>query len=261
MNAAAIALLGLTIAGSAGAGPCGGDRPCPVGKQGQYRIEVPDGATSVVVWFHGYMGSAAATMDNRAMVGAATDRGLAFAAVDGLDNTWSHPGAPSTARDDVAFAGLVLDDLQARFGFGADAVILAGYSQGASMAYYAVCAMGGRAAGAVMMSGTFWEPIPESCTVAVPPLIHVHGTSDGTFPLTGRAIGRNHRQGDTHHGLALLADAAGCQEPAATDPIADGLHCQARAGCSRGALTLCLHPGGHSADPAFLSAGLAALGR
>lgn len=264
MKAAIIALLWLGMVGSGQAGPtgtCGGDRPCTVGGQGNYRIETPDGATGVMVWFHGYKGSAAATMDNRALVRAATDRGLAFAAVDGFNNTWSHPGAISTARDDVAFVGRVLDDLEARFGFGAGAVILAGYSQGASMAYYSVCAMGGRAAGAVMLSGTFWRPIPDTCTADVPPLVHVHGTADRTFPLAGRAIGSRHHQGDTFKGLALLAGAAQCDGPTATDALAAGLDCQVWSGCKRGPLTLCLHGGGHSADPAFLSAGLAALGR
>lgn len=263
-GAAALACLGASMA--AAQTPCGEAVPCAVAG-GEYRITGVQGARGVFVWFHGYRSSAAEQIARRPLTQAVTDRGLAFAAMQGLEGTWAHPNAVSQARDETAFVGAALDDLAARYGFGPDQVILGGFSQGGSMAYYAACDLGARMAGVVIVSGSFWNPIPDRCAPGFPPLVQFHGTADRTFPLEGRAIGADHRQGDTRAGLAMLARSAGCGPmgapvpgPAARVP-APGLRCSVTPGCARGALTLCLHDGGHAVDPAMVAAGLAALGR
>ena len=263
-GAAALACLGASMA--AAQTPCGEAVPCAVAG-GEYRITGVQGARGVFVWFHGYRSSAAEQIARRPLTQAVTDRGLAFAAVQGLAGPWAHPNAVSRARDETAFVEHVLDDLAARYGFGPDQVILGGFSQGASMAYYAACDLGPRAAGVVIVSGSFWNPIPDHCAPGFPPLVHVHGTADKTFPLEGRAIGGAHRQGDARAGLAMLARSTGCGParsplpgPEAGVP-APGLQCSVMPDCARGDLTFCLHEGGHAVDPAMVAAALAALGR
>ncbi|MBH0237190.1 alpha/beta hydrolase family esterase [Methylobrevis albus] len=245
--------------------PCGGDVPCAVAG-GSYRIELPAGVPpaelrGVYLFFHGYMNSAEGQMRDRALVTAAAARGLAFAAVDGLDGTWSHPGAPASARDEFAVTAAVLDDLDARFGFGRDRVVVGGFSQGASMAWYALCRLGDRIAAGVTFSGVFWNPLPApgDCTAALPPLVHIHGRADGTFPLAGRPIGSRWHQGDTRASIAILEARAGCTATTSR-ALADVADCTVATGCRRGDIALCLHPGGHTVLPDLFGPALDLLG-
>lgn len=243
--------------------PCGGPTPCAV-ELGSYRIELPEQqpAAGAYLFFHGYQGSADAQMKARGLVNAAHAHGLAFVAVDGLDGTWSHPGAPAQARDERRFIGEVLDDLSRRYGFGPDKIVLGGFSQGASMAWYAACDLGDRASGVVTFAGVFWDPLPKpsDCAAVPPPFIHFHGTNDHTFPLTGRPIGDHWHQGDTLKSIAILRERAACTGVEPAPATLAGIDCEVAAGCARGGLALCLHPGGHEIRAEWLDAALGHLG-
>jgi polyhydroxybutyrate depolymerase len=232
--------------------------------RGRHRIVQPDGpARGAYVFFHGYRSSAALTLrDQRALVDVARAHGLAFVVPDGIDGTWSLPHSPARGRDEQAFLGEVLDDLKARYGFGAADTLLGGFSQGASVAFYAACAQGGRFAGMITFSGVFWNPPPEAgdCVSDIPPTVHFHGTADRTFPLAGRAIGASFHQGDTFESLAILRAAAGCARDETVPITLAGILCEAAVDCHRGPITLCLHPGGHRTDAGQLDAALTALG-
>lgn len=257
----ALAAMLLPGAGAANAG-CGGDVPCRVA-DGEYRIALPPGGApaGVYLFFHGHESSAAEQMRAAELIAVARAHGLAFAAPDGIDRTWSFETSPSRERDDTRFAGEVLDDLQRRFGFGPDRVVVGGFSQGASMAWTVACHLGGRVAGAVTFSGVFWDPLPQpSDCRAVPPLIHVHGRADRTFPLAGRAIGGHWHQGDTFRSLAVLEARAGCRPGADTPVTIAGIACAQAQGCERGPITLCLHDGGHELQAGWLDGALSVLG-
>ncbi|MBW8727490.1 MAG: alpha/beta fold hydrolase [Inquilinus limosus] len=261
--AGAALVLALQPALAAGTETCGGDVPCRVA-DGEYRIVLPPGGApaGVYLFFHGYEGSAADQMRAADLIAVARAHGLAFAAPDGLDHTWSFAGSPSHDRDDTRFAAEVLDDLQRRFGFGPDRVVVGGFSQGASMAWYVACHLGDRVAGAVTFSGVFWDPLPlpGDCQAVPPPLVHFHGRADRTFPLAGRAIGDRWHQGDTFRSLKVLEERAGCRLGADTPLTVAGIACAQVQGCERGPLTLCLHDGGHEVRANWLDGGLAALG-
>ncbi|WP_087149221.1 alpha/beta hydrolase family esterase [Pararhizobium antarcticum] len=217
-------------------------------------------AKGVLVFFHGYKSSAALQMRHRALVEVAHAHGLAFAAVDGLNGTWSHPNAPGNFRDEKRFVGHVLDDLEARFGFTARNTLLGGFSQGASMAWYTLCQQGSRTAGAVTFSGVFWDPLPrpQDCVTDMPPIVHFHGTADRTFPLSGRAIGQEFHQGDAFKSMAIVRQRASC-EMEVKKQIGD-IACAVAPGCNRGEMALCIHGGGHQIQPDQLDAGLTELG-
>ncbi|WP_075214394.1 alpha/beta hydrolase family esterase [Mongoliimonas terrestris] len=259
---APLLLAGLTTATAAEEPrpPCGGPVPCAVKGSATYRIELPSEgrAAGVYLFFHGYKGSAEAQMRHRDLVNAAHDAGFAFAAVDGAEGTWAHPNAPSDARDEFAVTAAVLDDLQARFAFGPEAVVVGGFSQGASMAWYAVCRLGDRVAGAVTFAGVFWDPLPAAadCPAMPPPLVHFHGTADRTFPLAGRAIGSRWHQGDTAESLDVLKARAHCQADPAPPVTLAGIACVVSAPCGRGPVTFCRHDGGHEVRPAWLASAL-----
>lgn len=260
--AGAALALALQPALAAGTESCGGDVPCRVA-DGEYRIALPPGGApaGVYLFFHGYESSAADQMQAADLIATARAHGLAFAAPDGIGHTWSFAGSPSHDRDDTRFAGEVLDDLQRRFGFGPDRVVVGGFSQGASMAWTVACHLGNRVAGAVTFSGVFWDPLPQpSDCQAAPPLVHFHGRADRTFPLAGRAIGDRWHQGDTFRSLKVLEDRAGCGLGADMPVTVAGIACAQVQGCERGPITLCLHDGGHEVRAGWLDGGLAALG-
>lgn len=246
----------------ASAGTCGGPVPCTV-EGGSYRIELPrtDKAKGVYVFFHGYRSSAELQIGHRALVDAAHRHGLAFVAVDGLQGTWSHPNSPGSYRDEAVFVTRVLDDLDQRFGFDRSNTLVGGFSQGASMAWYALCQSGNRLAGAVTFSGVFWNPppVPEDCVTDLPPIIHFHGRRDRTFPLAGRAIGSGFHQGDTFQSITIIREAARCDGDAKDVDVAD-LSCSVSTDCVRGDVALCLHDGGHRVEPEYLDIGLTRLG-
>lgn len=231
---------------------------------GEYRIVLPEGpARGAYVFLHGYQSSAELTLrDQRPLVDVALAHGLAFVAVEGENGTWSIPHSPAGGRDEPAFIGEVLDDLAARHGFTAANTLIGGFSQGASVAWYAACAEGGRFAGMVTFSGVFWNPAPTAgdCVADIPPAVHFHGIADRTFPLAGRAIGADFHQGDTFESLAVLRAAAGCPAGVAEPVTVAGLVCESVPQCRRGAISLCLHPGGHATDAGQLDAGLTLLG-
>lgn len=256
-------LAGLLAPAAAHADDCGAKVPCSV-EGGSYRIDMPVSGTAkgVLVFFHGYKSSAELQMKHRALVEVAHAHGLAFAAVDGLNGTWSHPNAPGQYRDEKRFVGHVLDDLGTRFGFDAKNTLVGGFSQGASMAWYTLCQQGGRLAGAVTFSGVFWNPLPDpkDCVVDMPPVVQIHGSSDRTFPLSGRAIGSDFHQGDTFKSIAIIRQQKTCKPDTAIQKVIGGIPCDVTPDCNRGEVALCIHDGGHQVSPEHLDAALKELG-
>lgn len=254
---------GLLAPAAAHADDCGASVPCAV-EDGSYRIEMPVSGLpkGVLVFFHGYKSSAELQMKHRALVEVAHAHGLAFAAVDGLNGTWSHPNAPGQYRDEKRFVDHVLDDLGTRFGFNAKNTLVGGFSQGASMAWYTLCQQGNRLAGAVTFSGVFWNPLPEptDCVADMPPVVQIHGSADKTFPLSGRAIGSDFHQGDTFKSIAIIRQQKTCKPETAIQKFIGGIPCDVTPDCSRGEVALCIHDGGHQVRPDHLDAALKDLG-
>ncbi len=254
---------GLLAPIAAHAADCGDAVPCVVA-DGSYRIKMPVSGTpkGVLVFFHGYKSSAELQMQHRALVEVAHAHGLAFAAVDGLNGTWSHPNAPGDYRDEKRFVGHVFDDLEMRFGFTAKNTLVGGFSQGASMAWYTLCQQGNRTAGAVTFSGVFWDPLPKQadCVADMPPIVHIHGSADKTFPLSGRAIGSSFHQGDTFKSIALIRKRESCESEAPVEKTIGGISCEVTPGCNRGEVALCIHDGGHQVRPEHLDAALREIG-
>jgi len=245
------------------AGECGGNVSCRV-QNGDYRIEIPkDGdVRGVYVYFHGFKSSAELQMEQRYLVDTTLAHHLAYAAVDGIDGSWSYSGAPTQRRNEQAFIGSVFADLKDRFGFTADKTIIGGFSIGASMAWYTACAQGERAAAMLTFSGVFWNPLPKAadCVAELPPMIHFHGKADTTFPLAGRTIGNGYSQGDTFKSVAIYRERARCDVRDPSPVTIDGILCERVPNCLRGESTLCIHDGGHEARADLLDAGLTSLG-
>jgi polyhydroxybutyrate depolymerase len=227
---------------------CGPDTDCMIGDR-SYRIAMPDGITNpgALVYAHGYRGSAQGAMRNMGLRKLANEFGLALIAANGVNGGWDLPGRPGSTQSDgsseFAYFEAVLDDAQSQHGIDPDNIIATGFSAGGMMTWNLVCARSDLFRGAIPMSGTFWESVPDSCTTDPISVIHIHGDNDGTVPLSGRVI-RDSKQGDVPTALGMYAGFGGFTDEVTVGNA--GMNCAVRENTQEQTLGFCTFGGGHS---------------
>lgn len=253
--ATGLALAGATVA-QAGCGTQ--DAPCVLA-EGEYHIALPDAPEAsaaeplpVVMFLHGYGGSGAQIMKNRAVVAGLTARGYAMIAPEGRRRDGDGPrswgfGSFSAGRDEGAFFAAVLADAAARFGTSTTQTVLGGFSAGAFMVHYLACAAPDSFAGYAPVSGVFWRPQPQTCAGPVR-LMQTHGWRDTVVPLEGRLLGGGrYQQGDVFAALELWRQVNGCATHAPDRSWRDGDVLRRSWHCGEGRdIALLLFDGGHS---------------
>lgn len=238
---------------------CGPDSDCVVADDRTYRIHVGESlgeAPGALVFSHGYRGSAAGAMRNMSLRGLADQLGVALIALQGVDGMWGLANAPSgrviEESDEMAYVATVLDDAAERFGLDRDRIVATGFSAGGMMTWTLACRRGDLFAGFLPVSGTFWDPVPESCPGPVRSLVHIHGDEDPVVPLMGRPIGRT-KQGEVPAALAMYRT-AGAFNGAETETVGD-MACAMEKNAAGQTLGFCEFPGGHSFSVARLRQG------
>lgn len=231
------------------------DAPCVL-PNGTYHIVLPQGSTGplpAVMLLHGYGGDGAGFVRNTGLITQFLERGYAVIAPDGQlrqngrGRSWDfHPDRPAT-RDEIAFLTAVAEDAATRHGVTRDAILLAGFSIGGSMTSYLACQSPQSFAAYAPVAGSFWRPHPVACAGPVR-LHHTHGTTDGTVPLTGRAITPDFVQGNVFDALQIWRQTNGCASMAADQTTRQDIYTlQAWTTCQPGTdLRFALHDGGHS---------------
>jgi len=236
---------------------CGSDTDCRLGDR-HYRIALPEGEDATtpvgaVVFAHGYRGSAAAVMKNKGLRRVLSDMGLALIALKSADDDWVIPFAPrhmdADGSEEFTYVEAVLKDATARFSIDENRIMAAGFSAGGMMVWNLACRMPEKFAGFAAISGTFWVKPPDHCATPAASLVHIHGDSDPTVPLTGRAILET-RQGDVEESLAMYKSLGGFS-PSGKMSVKD-LSCQLERNAKGDILDFCLHPGGHSFKSAYV---------
>lgn len=91
--------------------------------------------------------------------------------------------------DDVALARAVIADVKESFCLDDQRVYVAGFSNGAMMAYRLACSMGSQLAAVVAVSGTMLAPECKGDVSDPPALMIAHGTDDDIVPIAGGAPG------------------------------------------------------------------------
>lgn len=243
---------------------CGSDTDCPVADR-LYRIAMPDGhdgtsAVPALIWSHGYRGSAAGVMRNGSIRRMLSDAGIALIAAQGVGGTWDLPYGPRTFDSDgsaeFAYFDAVIEDAVAHHHIDPDRIIASGFSAGGMMVWNLACSNPENFAGFIPMSGTFWLKPPEACTGPAASIVHIHGTTDKTVPLTGRQI-RETKQGEVEEALAMYRAYGNFGAVKAAEVGA--LNCQTRNNPTGEILQFCLFEGGHSFRTEYLAHGIKTL--
>lgn len=265
--AVAIVAAGLLALTQARADGCGGLAPEPAcaTAHGEYRFALPAGGEHppAVLFLHGWGHSAEGIMANRALIEGLAARGYALIAPDGIATsemlgrkTWDVLRRPGRPRDDIAFLREVIADAAERHGIDRRRILLAGFSNGGTMAWNAACLAPDLARAYAPVAGALWEPMPDRCAGPVD-LFHVHGWTDRVVPLEGRPLGGEVVQGDVWKSLRLLREAGGCGnlQPDAASAAGDAWR-RHWTDCAGGSILLSLHPGGHAIPDGWLDRAL-----
>jgi len=242
--------LALTLCLASPALACGPDSDCAVGDR-SYRLYLPpstqSGPVGALVFAHGYKGKAAQAMDNKGLRQIADDLGLALIALQSDGDDWqvAHvPQAPDRTESlEYAYVDAVLADAATRAPIDPARRVAAGFSAGGMMIWTLACDASDRFRGFVAVAGTFWSPMPDTCSTPAANLVHIHGTADTMVPLEGRAIGET-RQGDVAAALAKYA-AHGGFRPEGTTPAPGDMTCQTSRNPAGKLLEFCTFDGGH----------------
>ncbi len=214
---------------------------------GAYEAWLPagwDGADPlpVFLYIHGYGGSPEQLSDDAAAMAALSDAGMLVLIPGSPDGSWD-VRLTSESRDDLGFFDAILDAADDCWDIDESRVYVSGFSIGGSMAHQLACHREGIAA-AAPISGTFWEPMPESCPVSPVPIRHTHGLTDTTWPYEGQQFSPLAVQGSAEDGTALWVAHNGAPDVTTTE--ADGeLTCTVW-GEGAAEVRLCTHGSGHT---------------
>ncbi len=242
--------LAITFTSALGENACGRDTDCTIGNR-VYRIVLPkdyDGANTIgaIVFAHGFRGTAAKVMQNEKLISLSSKLGLALIAAQAAGPEWNIPHIPSVDAlvgiDELTYFDQLIADVVARFAIDESQIVMAGFSSGAMMVWHLACYRGSAFAGFVPMSGTLWEPLPDTCLSGPVNLIHYHGTDDKVVPIHGRRI-KDAYQGDVVKAFSLVAR-NGNFKSVGVDETPD-LKCSRQVDDGGYILEFCQFPGGH----------------
>ena len=223
---------------------------------GEYHITLPegDGPFPAIMMLHGAGGRGEGMVNM--LAAAVTARGYAMIGPQGLprqgnrtSTSWSFHPDRQVLRDEPAFFAEVLDDAAKVHNIDRDAVLVAGFSIGGSMASYLACSDPDIARAYAPVAGSFWRPHPALDACAGPvDVLHTHGWTDGTVPIEGRVL-RNGaiRQGDVFAAMEIWRETNTCARSAPDEITNDGYYWQRIwSSCEAGSLQFALFPGGHA---------------
>lgn len=150
-------------------------------------------SVSVVIALHG-LGGTNADLVNTGLSNIADTARIIVFYPQGLTNSygqtaWNNGTILSSSANDLGFMNQLMDTAILNYNADPSRVYVSGFSMGSIMSYHLACTMNDRIAAIGCMSGTMATSDISSCTPAyVTPVIHFHGTADGTVPYDGSAL-------------------------------------------------------------------------
>ena len=230
---------------------CGSSSHCKVPDNRHYRIHMPqghDGKTKIgaIFFAHGLGGTAVGTVQNQNLMRMANRLGVALIGLKAKRNDWNVKNSPAGRSDrssnEFRYLDDVIKDVKRRFPINKKKLVLAGVSVGGTFTWTMACTGRNRFAAFMPISGTYWLNPPTSCSAKSANIIHVHGTSDLTVPLTGRRVGSS-----AHSNVNEVINAyakIGKYKRIGKSAVSN-LNCTKRRNFRGRILDFCLHGGGH----------------
>lgn len=96
---------------------------------------------------------------------------------------------PNPTIDDVAFLGALMDTVSAGYLINQNRIYVCGFSMGGYMTQRLGCELGYKIAAIASVSGTIGSGLGACNPVRTLPVLHIHGTNDGTVPYTNNNSG------------------------------------------------------------------------
>jgi polyhydroxybutyrate depolymerase len=164
----------------------------PAAKSRPYGLYIPGGLdrskpAPLVVFFHAYGSTGAASARGLGLMGAADTHGFVLAFPDGTVDSqgnrfWNATDAccnfDHTSVDDVAYATWLIDDVASKVSIDAKRVYVAGHSSGAFLSLRLACDRAPRIAAAVSFAGAGWKDASR-CKPSEPvSILEIHGDAD-----------------------------------------------------------------------------------
>jgi polyhydroxybutyrate depolymerase len=109
--------------------------------------------------------------------------------LNGFGNSaWNNGTLLSSTADDITFLSMLIDTMKVKYDIDLR-VYLTGFSMGGIMTYHTVCALPSRIAAIASVSGTMATSDISGCNPnRAVPVMHMHGTADGTVPYNSGAL-------------------------------------------------------------------------
>lgn len=164
-----------------------------------YKMYIPSGfnaqteSPSMVIVMHG-LGSNSADMVSTGFNYVADTARIVVVYPQGLNNpygqtAWNNGTLLASTADDIGFLNELINRGETQFNVNPARVYATGFSMGSIMSHHIACAMNNRIAAIGAMSGTMATSDIQNCVPAYKtPVIHLHGTNDGTVPYSGTAL-------------------------------------------------------------------------
>jgi polyhydroxybutyrate depolymerase len=111
-------------------------------------------------------------------------------ALNGWSQTaWNNGTLLSSSVDDIGFLSMLIDTMKVKYNIDLNRVYFTGFSMGGIMTYHMICALPSRIAAIASVSGTMSDADISGCDPNRPvPVMHMHGTADGTVPYGTGAL-------------------------------------------------------------------------
>jgi polyhydroxybutyrate depolymerase len=104
-------------------------------------------------------------------------------------SSWNNGTLLSSTANDIGFMNQIIDSMILNYNVDPARVYFTGFSMGSIMSYHIACALNSRVAAIGCMAGTMATSDIQNCVPAyATPVIHLHGTADGTVPYNSGAL-------------------------------------------------------------------------
>jgi polyhydroxybutyrate depolymerase len=166
------------------------------GQTRSYIVHLPTGYTQgqhlpLVLNFHGYTSYASQQQSYTQFNVVADTAKFIVVYPEGTSQSWNAGIGLVPTIDDVGFTSALIDTLYKKFGVDLYRVYSTGFSNGGFMSQRLACQLSNKIAAIASVSGTIGTSTSAfTCNPSrVVPVLHIHGTSDGTVTYTGTNYG------------------------------------------------------------------------